>query len=66
MNSAHANYPPDVGNLVEQVRLHLQWIAAWPNAIERHEALQDVGVELSRHLESASAEAAVARAALGS
>jgi hypothetical protein len=65
MNSAPAIYPPEIGNLVQQVRLHMEWIMAWPHAIQRYAALEDIGAALAQHLESASSEAAIARAVTG-
>lgn len=55
-------YPPQLGAAVADIQMRLECIAAWPQALERHAAMEDVGVLYARHLESAMAEADVARA----
>jgi hypothetical protein len=65
VNGTPAVYPPEIGSLVQQVQLHMEWIMAWPHAIQRHAALEDIGAALAQHLENASSEAAIARAVTG-
>ena len=58
-------YPHDLQVLVAEACLRMEWIAAWPNALERHAALEDCGATFGPCLERAMCEADIARAALG-
>lgn len=64
MIGSAANFPAELHTLAAQVCVRLDWLNAWGNPIERHAALEEVGVVFVRHLERAMAEAAVARAVL--
>lgn len=55
----------ELDSMVADIALRLCWIGAWPNALERHAALEDVGAVFGPALASAMVDADVARAALG-